>query len=244
MMDPLSRCWKSLNTPRWYVFHFCSRPRETWQDAIVRMFETIEHAPIDLRVTRTTLTLFRGDDPRPVAHAPKCVRRLHDFLVSKPHRFHTVHRDPTRKTFAYSNYIRGVGRIDRDTWAAWMCAGLVRMAPAHAYVITDILCVGLRGRRFHHPRKRPPSHPLEYLFNTRPKKQCKRGTAPPSSSGASSRRARSLSEATGRDIYGPLISMQTRGTDSHHTLLLFRIRDASMFGLQNSYSPVSPSLSP
>ena len=244
MMDPLSACWNSLDTARWYIYHFRSRPRETWQNALQRLFETIQNCPIDLRITNTTLTLFRNDDPRPIANAPKYVKRLHKFLVSKPHRFQTVHKDPTRKTFAYSNYIRGVGRIDRDMWAEWIVAGLYQMAPTHRYLLTDMFIIALRGRTFHASRKRPPPHPLNYLFNTPKKKQWKRGTAPPSSSGASLLRGRSLSEATGRDIYGRLLSMQTHGTDSPHTLLLFRIRDVSTFGTQNSYSPVSPSYSP
>lgn len=243
-MDPLSACWNSLDTARWYIYHFRSRPRETWQNALQRLFETIQNCPIDLRITNTTLTLFRNDDPRPIANAPKYVKRLHKFLVSKPHRFQTVHKDPTRKTFAYSNYIRGVGRIDRDMWAEWIVAGLYQMAPTHRYLLTDMFIIALRGRTFHASRKRPPPHPLNYLFNTPKKKQWKRGTAPPSSSGASLLRGRSLSEATGRDIYGRLLSMQTHGTDSPHTLLLFRIRDVSTFGTQNSYSPVSPSYSP
>ena len=243
-MDPLSACWKSLDTPRWYLYHFRSRTRETWQKALERMFETIENAPIDLSVTKTSLRLFRGDDPRPVKHAPKVVRKLHTFLLSKPHRFHTVKKDPTRRTVHYSNYIRGVGYIDRDMWAEWICAGLYRGFPKHRYILTDMLTLALRRRRFHQPRKRPPPHPLNYLFNTPKKKQWKRGTVSHSLSGASLSRGRSLSEATGKDIYGPLISMQTHGTGSHHTLLIFRTRDATMFGLQNSYSPLSPSLSP
>lgn len=243
-MDPLSRCWKSLDTARWYVFHFRPRPRETWQNATSRLFRTIEESPIDLRVTEHEFGLFRGDDLRPVKDGPKCVCRLHRFLISKPHRFHTVEKDPTRRTFSFSNYIRGVGFIDRDMWAEWICAGLYRMAPMHRYLITDILMIGLRGRQFYTPRKRPPPHPLKYLFNTPKKNQWKHGTISRSLSGASLPRARSLSEATGKDIYGPLLSMQTHGTDSHHTLLLFRIRDASTFGAQSSYSPLSPSFSP
>ena len=243
-MDPLSACWKSLNTPRWYIYHFRSRPKETWQKAIQRLFETIERAPIDLCVTNTSITLFRNDDPRPVHQAPRALKQLHAFLLSKPHRFQHVTRDPTRKTLTLKNYIRGVGTIDRNLWAEWICAGIFRMAHKHSYAVTDILTIGLRGRTFFKPRKRPPPHPLSYLFNTPKPKQWKHGTNSPSQYGLFSSRERSLSEASGKDIYGTQTYTLTRGTDSHSTLHIYHIRNVPAYGSQKSYSPSSPSFSP
>ena len=148
-MDPLSRCWKSLDTPRWYVFHFRSRPRETWQEAMVRMFKTIEHAPIDLRVTRTTLTLFRDDDPRPLHVRPNVYNASTTFsypnhIVSSVQRDPHVKRLPTPTTFeasAASTAIHGPHGYVRGS-CAW---------PPPTYTPSPIFYVG--RRRFHHPVK-------------------------------------------------------------------------------------------
>lgn len=243
MMDPLTSCWTSLDTLRWYMYHWRARPRETWQQAVQRFFQTLEKEPIALEITDDTLVIFQNDDPRPVKNAPKHVKRLHTFLKSKPHRFNCVQRDPTRKTIHFKHYKRGVGFIDRAVWAEWACYGFFTLAPNKQYAVADMLAVGLSGCTFQHHKRgyRPPPHPLKHIFNTLPQKQWKRGTASVSSSGSSSLRARSLSVDTGKDIYGRLISTQTRGTGLHHTLVIFHINSYQSSGLANSYSPLSPS---
>ena len=245
-MDPLTACWTSLDTLRWYIYHWRTRPRETWQQAITRFFHTLQHQPINLQITDHTLTIFHGDDPRPVQNAPKRVKRLHAFLNSKPHRFKIVHKDPTRKTICYSGYKRGVGHIDRAAWAEWACYGFYTLAPNKQYAITDLLQVGLQACSFQHRHtdRRPPPHPLQRIFNTRPKHQWTPGTAAVSSFGSSSSRGRSLSVDTGKDIYGHHTYTQTHGTGSLHTLVIFHINTYQLYGGVNSYSHVSPPSSP
>ena len=246
IMDPLTACWTSLDTLRWYIYHWRARPRETWQQAITRFFHTLQSEDIDLQITDDTLNIFRGDDPRPVQNAPKYVKRLHGFLKSKPHRFRTVRKDPTRKTIHYKGYKRGVGRIDRAAWAEWACYGFYTLAPNKQYAVTDLLQVGLHRCTFRHrhPYRRPPPHPLKHIFNTRSRYQWTPGTAAVSSSGSSSSRGRSLSVDTGRDIYGRHASTLTRGIDSHHTLVIFHINTCQPSGGVNSYYPLSPSSLP
>lgn len=224
------------------MYHWRARPRESWQQAIRRFFQTLEQEPIAIEITDHTLTIFNNDDPRPVKNAPKHVKRLHAFLKSKPHRFNCVQRDPTRKTIHFKHYKRGVGFIDRAVWAEWACYGFFTLAPNKQYAVTDMLAVGLCERSFRHRKRgyRPPPHPLKHIFNTRPTHQWKRGTASVSSSGSSSWRARSLSVDTGKDIYGRLISTQTPGIGLHHTLVIFHINGYQSSGQANSYSPASP----
>ena len=114
--------------------------------------------------------------------------------------------------------------------------------PKHRYMHTDMLTLALRRRRFHQPRKRPPPHPLKYLFNTQ-EKTMETWTASPRYLVRPCRADDRFQRQLGRISMDPHLHADTWYRLTPHVAYIPHKRCYHV-SLQNSYSPLSPSLSP
>ena len=132
---------------RWIIWSWKPKPNTRWNEALTGLFEMMVMTPIDVTITNTTITIFRGYE-LDVHASPPIVRGLfHDLTMRKHDYFETVENNPIFRNIKCSRSILNAhlsASIDRAGWVAWTVYWMIKFQPGRFFMMKDMLIVSLR----------------------------------------------------------------------------------------------------
>ncbi len=132
---------------RWIIWSWKPKPNTRWNEALTGLFEMMVNSPIDITITNTTITIFRGYE-LDVNASPPIVRGLfHDLTMRKHEYFETVENNAIFRNIKCSRSILNSHldeSIDRAGWVCWSIYWMIKFQPGRFFTMKDMLIVALR----------------------------------------------------------------------------------------------------
>lgn len=134
---------------RWFLWAW--KPKTSARAAcytpLTSIFELMLHAPVDICITNTTITIFKGC-PLNISNSPRVVQDLFKELSENKKKYfdnidnNYIFRNITCSVCVLNNSLEQ--KIDRIGWVTWAIYWIIKFQPTKFFTMKDIISISLR----------------------------------------------------------------------------------------------------
>lgn len=132
---------------RWFIWAWNPPSGMERYSAVTELFKTMISVPIDITITNSTISIFKGLD-MDVSRSPTIVKALFGELTMKKNEyFEEVKNNPIFRNIRCSKCKLNFHleqSIDRVGWVTWAIYWIIKSQPAKIFITKDILHLALR----------------------------------------------------------------------------------------------------
>lgn len=134
---------------RWFLWAWKPKttPRAACYTSLTNIFEIMLHTPVDICITNTTITIFKGW-PLNISNSPRVVIDLFKELSeNKKKYFDNIDNNYIFRNITCSECILNKTlekKIDRIGWVTWSIYWIIKFQPTKFFMMKDIISISLR----------------------------------------------------------------------------------------------------
>ncbi len=134
---------------RWFLWAWNpeTRARAACYTPLTSIFEIMLHTPVDICITNTTITIFKGC-PLNISNSPRVVQDLFKELSENKKKYfdnidnNYIFRNITCSECVLNNSLEQ--KIDRIGWVTWAIYWIIKFQPTKFFTMKDIISISLR----------------------------------------------------------------------------------------------------